>query len=139
MGQVQRGQYRHAVHGGHAVAAADLAHAGIEQARGGHQAVAFIATDAHGVFTIEDADTDRFGTHVCCSRDLSRLIIASTRERACSFLASSVERSATSCSCWWRRLRFSSARRWLRSSNASTRAAKSCSWARGSAGSMRAR
>src|SRR5690606_25517334 len=37
--QVERGEDRDAIDGGHAVGAAHLAHAGVEQAGGGHQAV----------------------------------------------------------------------------------------------------
>src|SRR5690606_9656657 len=137
VGQVQCGQYRDAVDRGHTVVATDLAHPCIEHTRGGGEAVAFVRLHANGVITIKDADADRFAlAHVCCSSDLRRVIIASTRERACSFLASSCERSAISCSCCWRRLRFSSASRWLRSNSNSRRAARACSWAAGSKESM---
>ena len=68
--------------------------------RRGNQAVAFFGLDADRVFAVEDADVDRFAVaHVCCSSDFSRAIIASTRERACSFFASNCERSLASCSC----------------------------------------
>src|SRR5690606_16255580 len=122
--QVQGGQHRQPVQRNHAVAAADLAHARIQHACGGAQAVALLRCDAHGVLAVQDAYFDRLGAHVCCSSDRSRAIIASTRERACSFFSSSCARSPISCSCCWRRLRFSSARRWQRSASASIRAAR---------------
>src|SRR5690606_26594825 len=130
MREVERGQYRDAVDRRHAVGAAYLAHTGIEQLRRGYQSVALAGLDADGVLAVEDADAGRFAAaHVCCSSDLSRAIMASTRERACSFLASSWARSPASCSCCWRRLRFSSASRRVRSASASKRAlsARSCS------------
>src|SRR5690606_32058663 len=124
VGQVQRGQHCQPVQRDHAVAAADLAHARIQHAGGGPEAVALVRSYTDGVVAIEDAYFDRLGAHVCCSSDRSRAIIASTRERACSFFSSSCARSPISCSCCWRRLRFSSARRWQRSASASIRAAR---------------
>ena len=100
--EVQRGQHGDAIERGHAVAAADLAHLAVEQLGGGHQAVAFVGLAAD-VYSRSSrrmlTGSLALRTHVCCSSDFSRAIIASTRVRACSFLASSVERSPTSCSC----------------------------------------
>src|SRR4249919_1708961 len=139
--EVQCSEHGNAIERGHAVVAANLAHFVVEQLRGGHQAVAFVGLAADGVFAIEQADADRFAglrIHVCCSSDLSRAIIASTRVRACSFLANSVDRSLASCSCCMRRLRFSSLRRRAWAPSSSRRADRFCSsaisWARSMGG-----
>src|SRR5690554_6928023 len=126
VGQVECRQYRHAVDRGHSAGPPDLAHFGIQEPGCSHQRLAPVGTDADRVFTVQDADADRLavGAHVCCSSDLSLAIMASTRERACSFLASSCERSPAACSCCWRRPWFSASSWRTRSTSSSIRAAR---------------
>src|SRR5690606_32168371 len=84
------------------------------------QAVALLGFAADQVIPIEDLYGHRF-THVWfCSSDFSRLIIASTRVRACSLRAIKPARSLASCSWLWRRLRFSSLSRRQASTSRST-------------------
>src|SRR5207342_2361452 len=133
--KVQCRQYRDTIERRHLVVAADLAHACIEQMRRGHQAFASFRIDADGEFAVEDLYADRVA-HALFSSDLRRVIMASTRERASSFLLSSCARSAASCSWPWRRLRFSSASRRTSSSSLSRRADICWTWDRASFGSM---
>src|SRR5262249_42137166 len=89
--------------------------------RRSEQSGALFRRAANQEFAVEDVDRDRGRfAHALFSRERSRAIIASTRERACSFFASRFARSADSCSWLARKLRFSSVRRWHNSSRRSS-------------------
>src|SRR5258706_1302386 len=109
---VQSGHDGYAVEALRTARAADFAHLAIQVAGSGDQTRAFLGGTADQEFAIEDIDGNRCRfAHALFSRERRRAIIASTRERACSFLASRFARSAVSCSWLTRRLRFSSASR----------------------------
>src|ERR1700749_505111 len=110
MRDIERGQHGDAIHALRARRVADFTHLRIEITRSGDKSRFFLRRAADEEFAFEDVDGDGLA-HPLFSSARSRAIIASTRERACSFFASRFERSAESCSWLTRRLRFSSARR----------------------------
>src|SRR5690606_9230340 len=84
MGDVETGQNRDALKPATAVVLAQFAQFAVEIGGRADQAVALLGFAADQVIPIEDLYGLRF-THVWfCSSDFSRLIISSTRVRACS-------------------------------------------------------
>src|SRR5690606_31535386 len=136
MGEVERREDGDALQRGALVARLHLPQPLVEQARRAQQALALVLGAGDQVALVEQTNFYRLA-HAFCSRDFRRWIIASTRERACSFLAISAARSPTHCSWATRSWRFSSARRCTASTSCSIRW-RSCSEGAGS-DSMRRR
>src|ERR671925_1867282 len=76
------------------------------------QGFAILFITRHGIFLVQDRNVDRLSfitnsTHEWISIDLSRIIIASMRERASSVFSIKVARSMVSAACCARRASFS--------------------------------